>query len=116
MNKQIRGDHLTPLILGMLTSFILLVLLPHRVLAQGVSPFLISPYYGTTSVNQGYSGSHPAYDYDLNYTQVLAAASGTVERVRWYDNRPECHGPINDSSCGYGLHVYITHSNNLITM
>lgn len=54
--------------------------------------FLISPYYGTQSVNQDYSSGHPAHDYSLNYTQVLAAASGTIQRVQWYDNRVVAKG------------------------
>jgi len=46
---------------------------------------------------------------------VLAAESGTVERVRWYNNTPECHGPVDNSACGYGLHIYIRHANNYVT-
>jgi Peptidase family M23 len=99
--------------LGILS--LLLLLQDVEDLKAQTSAFLISPYYGTTSVNQDYSGTHPAHDYNLNYTQVLAAASGTVTRVQWYDNRPECHGPVDDDSCGYGLHAYITHSNGYIT-
>lgn len=84
-------------------------------LAKAQSAFLISPYYGTTSVNQGYSSGHPAYDYNLSYTQVLAADAGTVTRVQWYDNRPECHGPTSSDYCGYGLHIYLQHSNGYVT-
>lgn len=51
----------------------------------------------------------------LSYTEVLAAASGTISRVQWYDNRPECHGPTLNSACGYGLHIYIQHNNGYIT-
>jgi hypothetical protein len=83
--------------------------------AQGTTPFLASPYYGAVIENQGYSAGHPAYDYAVNYSQVLSADSGVVERVRWYNNDPACHGPVTNSVCGYGLHVYITHSNGYVS-
>lgn len=86
-----------------------------RLEAQSTPPFLISPYYGTVVITNGYSGSHPAYDYGLNYVHMLAVASGVIERVRWYSNAPECHGPTNDPTCGYGLHIYIQHDNGYVT-
>lgn len=83
--------------------------------AKAQSAFLSSPYYGTALVTQGYSSGHPAYDYNLSYRQVLAADAGTVIRVRWADHRLECHGPTSLAYCGYGLHVYIQHSNGYVT-
>ena len=79
------------------------------------APFLITPYYGKAAINQGYSAGHPAYDYNLVYQPVLAAASGTVTRVRWYNDAPECQNNPNNSACGYGLHIYIQHSNGYVS-
>jgi hypothetical protein len=77
--------------------------------------FLLTPYYGTHVITNNYSGGHPAYDFDMSHEQVLAAEAGTIERVRWYDNRPECHGPVDNAACGYGFHIYIRHANNYTT-
>ncbi len=56
------------LLIGGLCSF------PATVNAQ-TSPFLITPYYGITSINQGYHTGHRAYDFNLIYTQVLESVS-----------------------------------------
>ncbi len=77
--------------------------------------FLASPYYGIVGVNGGYSADHPAIDYDMHYQQVLADASGNVTRVAWYNDSQECHQNANVSACGYGLHMYITHSNGYVS-
>ncbi len=87
----------------------------HTGFALAQAAFLISPYYNSTIINQGFSTTHPAYDYNLYYTQVIAADAGTVTRVQWYNNSPECHGPVNNYDCGYGLHIYIQHSNSYVT-
>lgn len=87
--------------------------------APSGNAFLMSPYYGTTAITQYYNPPgkyHPAYDYGLRYNQVLAAASGTAEVVRWYDNSYECHEPVKPVKCGYGLHVIIRHANNYATI
>jgi murein DD-endopeptidase MepM/ murein hydrolase activator NlpD len=67
------------------------------------------------AITQSYSSGHPAYDFALSYEQVLAADTGTIDRVRWYNNSPECHGPVNNSTCGYGLHIYLRHGNGYTT-
>ena len=39
------------------------------------SPFLVSPFYGTTNISQGWTSpfepNHHAYDFTLNYQPVL---------------------------------------------
>jgi hypothetical protein len=100
------------LLIGGLCSF------PATVNAQ-TSPFLITPYYGITSINQGYHTGHRAYDFNLIYTQVLAADGGNIEDLRWYSNAPECHQTADSklaNTCGFGLHIRIRHSNNYLTI
>jgi hypothetical protein len=81
------------------------------------SPFLISPYYGTTTVSQGYTTTHRAYDYLLRYVPVLAAESGTIKEARWYSNNLWCHQTITDSNtCGFGLHIRMQHPNGYWTI
>lgn len=78
--------------------------------AQSLNPFLISPYFGSFAYSQGYSGGHPAYDYLLRYDRVLAATSGPIRDVRWFNNSPVCinnDGNIPPSYCGYGLYILI---------
>jgi hypothetical protein len=81
--------------------------------AAQISPFLITPYYGGKTITQNYSGAHPAIDLGLNYDDVLAAASGTVDTVSWWNNN--CHNsatwPIDDNNCGFGLHARIDYGN-----
>lgn len=76
--------------------------------AQVPAPFLITPYYGSFATSQGYNPPHNGYDFLLRYDPVLAAASGTIERVDWFNHDPQCinGGP---EACGYGLHIYIQH-------
>lgn len=79
-----------------------------EVQAQVPAPFLTTPYYGSFAISQGYNPPHNGYDFLLRYDPVLAAASGTIERVRWFNGDPQC---INGGQqiCGYGLHIYIQH-------
>lgn len=98
----------------LLLALVLLLSFKGESKAQAAA-FLISPYYGNESINQGYHGGHPAYDYSLTYQPVLAAASGTVTRVQWYNNTPECHQSPSNTACGYGLHIYIRHNNNYVS-
>lgn len=86
--------------------------------AQTVTPFLISPYFGTTNISQTYHAGHRAYDYGLRYVHVLAADAGTVRSVRWYSDDPGCHqvGADPNGVCGYGLHIRMQHSNGYWTI
>jgi murein DD-endopeptidase MepM/ murein hydrolase activator NlpD len=90
-----------------LTVFTGLISTP-EVRAQVPAPFLITPYYGSFAISQGYNPPHNGYDFLLRYDPVLAASSGTIERVAWFNNDPQC---INGGPqiCGYGLHIYIQH-------
>ncbi|MCB9420942.1 MAG: M23 family metallopeptidase [Ardenticatenaceae bacterium] len=98
-----------------ITISLIIVLFSFVTQVEAQTPFLITPYFGTHNINQGYNANHPAYDFDLVYTHIPAADSGMVTRVRWYDNRPECHHNSNNDDCGYGLHIYIQHSNGYTT-
>jgi hypothetical protein len=92
---------------GLLFFFIVIVIgFGGEVQAQVPAPFLITPYYGSFAISQGYSTEHPAYDFLLRYDRVLAAAHGTIERVRWFNNNPACINGGGDV-CGYGLHIYL---------
>ncbi len=55
------------------------------------SPFLVSPYYGSRNINQGYHAGHRAYDFGLAYVQVLSGEAGSIERIGWYSDDPRCH-------------------------
>jgi len=79
--------------------------------AQTSAPFLISPYYGTTTISQVYSINHRAYDLLLRYAPVLAAESGTLKRVEWFSNDPLCHQSSTNTACGFGLHIRMQHPN-----
>lgn len=81
-----------------------------RVLSSSTAPFLSSPFYGKEELNQGYARRHPAHDYDLAYVPVLAAADGSITRVRW--NHQTCH---DGTACGFGLYIKITHANGYST-
>ncbi|HDD24309.1 MAG TPA: hypothetical protein ENF52_02605, partial [Chloroflexi bacterium] len=56
-----------------------------------------------------YAG-HPAYDYDLEYEPVLAAASGTVEKAEW-NSWAYRTGP----NSGLGLYIRLGHGNGYQT-
>lgn len=94
------------IILALALSTMMMLKLTLVVDAQ-IIPFLISPYYGSEVVNQGYSPSHKAYDYSIVYERVLAAAAGTG-RTRWYNDN--CHQHNTNPDCGYGLYVWIDHA------
>lgn len=104
------------LLLGLLCALFLWQ--GQRVQAQTV--FLISPYFGTEAISQDYHTNHHAIDFGLSYERVLAAESGTVYHVEWYNdnchhfwNHPDNGGDI--LNCGYGLHARIDHGNNYRT-
>jgi len=107
--------------------------------ATAQTPFLASPYYGTTTISQGYSPSHQAYDFSFTIgNRVLAAAGGTVTVAGWYNNPQypnpwntqnppnSCHeyrlrpgdpgyDPARAQQCGCGLYVKIAHSSGYET-
>jgi murein DD-endopeptidase MepM/ murein hydrolase activator NlpD len=93
-------------------------LLFRRVEAQ-TAPFLVSPYYGTTAISQGYSADHQAYDFGLTYVAVLAGGEGTIGLVDWYNDN--CHHYRGADrtiglNCGYGLYLRINHTNGYRTI
>lgn len=108
----------------MLAFFMLateLTLFRSVVLAQ-TTPFLISPYYGTANITQGWSTpfepNHHAYDFGLTYQPILAADAGTMAAVQWFSTT--CHAYNgNDSNiglaCGFGLFIRLDHSNGYST-
>jgi hypothetical protein len=83
---------------------------PRPATAQAITPFLTTPYYGnTTTISQWFSsGSHEAIDFTLNYERVLAAASGTISELKWYNTT--CHNDPDNAACGYGLYMRIDHA------
>lgn len=106
------------IIIVVLALFAEVTLHRHEALAQA-TPFLTSPYYGNAAIAQGWSSSfepnHHAYDFGLNYRQVLAAETGTVAAVQWYNN--VCHSYNGSDSttglqCGFGLFIRIDHNSN----
>jgi hypothetical protein len=90
---------------------------PDNVLAQTPTPFLITPYFGQAALTQGYHAGHQALDFGLSYQRVLAASSGIVDRVQWWNNN--CHqfwNPGGDNlNCAFGLHLRIDHGNGYRT-
>ncbi len=78
--------------------------------AQAVTPFLTTPYYGNaTTISQWFSfGGHEAIDFILSYERVLAAASGTISELKWYNTA--CHNDPNNAACGYGLYMRVDHA------
>jgi murein DD-endopeptidase MepM/ murein hydrolase activator NlpD len=54
-----------------------------------------------------YYDGHDGYDYALTYEPVAAAADGVVSLADWLD--PNCH------SCLFGLAIYITHGNGMLS-
>lgn len=78
-------------------------------LAQTTPP-LISPHYGTETITQNYSTSHKAIDIGMSYEPVLAAFSGTVEDVSWFDSN--CHWSATNSACGFGLYIRLNYTNS----
>lgn len=80
------------------------------------TPFLISPYYGTTTISQGYTTTHRAYDFLLRYVPVIAADSGTIKKVDWFSDDPLCHQHSTNAACGFGLHVRMQHPNGYWTI
>jgi hypothetical protein len=95
------------LIVAVLSGFIV----ARDVQAQVPAPFLITPYYGSFAITPGgeFNPPHNGYDFLLRYDPVLAAASGTIERVRWFNADPQCINGGQQELCGYGLHIYIQH-------
>ncbi len=87
--------------------------LSFAVKAHSPTPFIASPYYGTSSYSRRWiPGVHYGIDFLLNYSPVLAAASGTIEFAGWYnsachdESMPGCEGV---SQSGFGLYVRIYH-------
>jgi murein DD-endopeptidase MepM/ murein hydrolase activator NlpD len=106
-----------PLLRARLIAIVLLgaifLALPSAAEAHSPTPFIASPYYGTSGYNRRWIiGIHYGIDFLLSYQPVLAAAGGTIEFSGWYN--PACHdesmpgcGTISQS--GFGLHVRINH-------
>jgi len=67
----------------------------------------VSAYRHISSGTCLYYDGHPAYDFDLDYEPVLAAADGTVIRAGWFN--------WNNRSADLGLRLYITHTNGYET-
>ncbi len=86
----------------------------NRAFAQ-TQPFLVSPYYGLETVTGPWSAPHGGIDFGMSYEKVLAADDGNVSYVAWYNNNNWCHQNPDNASCGYGLHVYVQHSNGYVT-
>ncbi|MGB5052411.1 MAG: peptidoglycan DD-metalloendopeptidase family protein, partial [Caldilineaceae bacterium] len=78
-------------------------------------PFLISPYFGTETVTNPWSAAHQGIDFGMSYERVLSAADGSISQVAWYNNNSWCHQNPSDNTCGYGLYVYVQHSNGYVT-
>jgi hypothetical protein len=94
------------------------IFLRDTAVAQTAS-FLISPYFGTAIITQGWkpssNPSHEGYDFLLVYEPLIAAGGGIVGFVGWQNNA--CHhynglDPNLGVQCGFGLYTRIDHSNN----
>ena len=67
----------------------------------------INAYRHVSSGTCLYYDGHPAYDFDLDYKPVLAAADGTVIRAGWFN--------WNNRGADLGLRLYIMHANGYET-
>jgi hypothetical protein len=120
--KEMNYQRLFIILLRTVLLFGLIIALqsPDNVLAQTPTPFLITPYFGQAALTQGYHGGHQALDFGLSYQRVLAASSGIVDRVQWWNNN--CHQFWNPpeqggdtANCAFGLHLRIDHGNGYRT-
>ena len=87
--------------------------------AAQTAPFLISPYYGTTTITQGWkppsNPSHEGYDFLLVYESLIAADGGIVGFVGWQNNACHHYNGTDQNlgmQCGFGLYTRIDHNNN----
>lgn len=116
---------LARMIILLASAFCLFILNSASQPAQAqASAFLVTPYFGQKVVTSECCVGHNGHDFVLTYEPVLAASDGNVTRARWLSDG--CHrysllpgdpgfSQTTANSCGYGLHLYISHSDGYQT-